>query len=430
MKRIAGRVKKLVPAALTANVAARVVALASLTLATILVAHAGGPKLLGELTLLRVLPGLIGVLVGCGLPSAIPFFLAGRSGKDNPRLRTTILAMTLAGSLAASACWLVISPLLHRAFFQPWHIGVVLAAAVPVISQLWVATGKSLLQGESDMRGANWALAAEEAAFLPVYVALLPFLHGTGLLISALVGADVLVVGGIAARLILLGYPRGWGRPDVRLAGEICRYGIRGQVGGMLSLVNLRLDVAILGALVGPGTLGVYAVASKYAELLRLPGLAITYVLYPRLAMRDGKDAARDVSRLLPRAFVLTALAAIPLAAAVPLLPLIYGSAFVGAMIPAWILLFGLVGEGVAGLVSAYLYGVGRPGANSLALSVSVVVTIVLDVLLIPHYHAVGAAVASAAAYLTSSAALLLCYFTVRRWVGHPRRQPAPARAS
>ena len=340
------------------------------------------------------------------------------------------MALTLAGSLAASACWLAASPLLHRIFFQPWHIGVVLAAAIPVFSQLWVATGKALLQGENDMRGANWAIAAEEAAFLPVYVALLPLLHGTALLMSALVGADVLVAGGIAIRLARRGYLRGWGKPDARLGWEICRYGIRGQVGGMLSLVNLRLDVAILGALVGPATLGVYAVASKYAELLRLPGLAITYVLYPRLAMRDGKSAARDVANLMPRALIFNALAAIPLAAAVPLLPLIYGKAFAGAMIPAYILLFGLLGEGVAGLVSAYLYGVGRPGANSLALGVSVVVTIVLDVLLIPRHYAVGAAFASAAAYLTSSAALLLCYFAVRRRVPRPRRQATAARAS
>ena len=90
----------------------------------------------------------------------------------------------------------------------------------------------------------------------------------------------------------------------------------------MLSLVNLRLDVAILGALVGPGTLGIYAVASKYAELLRLPGLAITYVLYPRLAARDREEASRAVVALLPRALVFTVLAAIPLAVAVPLLPL------------------------------------------------------------------------------------------------------------
>jgi O-antigen/teichoic acid export membrane protein len=404
-----------VPTVLTANVAARVVALASLTLATILVAHAGGPKLLGELALLRVLPGLAGVLVSCGLPGAAPYFLARRDPAPGPRLRPTLVALTFASALAASACWLVLSPLLHRVFFRPWGIGVVLAAAVPVFTQLWVAAGKSFLQGENDMRGANWAIAAEEATFLPVYLALLPFLHGTGLLLSALVGADVLVAGGIGVRLARRGFLRHWGWPDLRLVVPICRYGLRGQLGGMLTLLNLRLDVVILGALAGPGVLGVYAVASKYAELLRLPGLAVTYVLYPRMAGRSPLDASQQAARLLPRAFVLTVLAAVPLAAAVPLLPLVYGPAFTAAMVPAWLLLAGLVGEGVAGVVSGYLYGVGRPGANSLGVGVAVVVTVALDIALIPHYQAVGAAFASAAAYLTSSAALLACYFVVRR---------------
>jgi O-antigen/teichoic acid export membrane protein len=430
MKRITSRLSKLVPAALTANVIARVVALAALTAATVLVAHAGGPKLLGELTLLRVLPGLVGVLVACGLPSAVPYFIAGHDPATGPRLRTTLIGLTLAGSLAASLCWLALSPLLHRVFFHPWHMGVVIAAAVPVFTQLWVAVGKSFLQGENDMRGANWAIAAEEAAFLPVYVALLPFLHGTGLLMTALVGADVLVTAGIALRLVHMGYLRGWGKPDSRLAGEICRFGLRGQVGGMLSLINLRLDVVILGALVGPGTVGIYAVASKYAELLRLPGLAITYVLYPRLTVRDRKEAGRDVAALMPRAFGLTALAAIPLAAGATLLPVIYGEAFVGAILPAYIILGGLIGEGVAGLVSAYLYGVGRPGANSLALGVAVLVTIVGDVTLIPRYHVVGAAIASAAAYLTSSGALLFCYFAVRKTMHVPRHRATVVGAS
>lgn len=415
-----------VPTVLTANVAARVVALASLTLATILVAHAGGPKLLGELALLRVLPGLVGVLVSCGLPGAAPYFLARRDPAPGPRLRPTLVALTFASALAASACWLVLSPLLHRVFFRPWGIGVVLAAAVPVFTQLWVAVGKSFLQGENDMRGANWAIAAEEAAFLPVYLGLLPFLHGTGLLLSALVGADVLVAGGIGVRLARRGFLRHWGRPDLRLVVPICRYGLRGQVGGILTLLNLRLDVVILGALAGPGVLGVYAVASKYAELLRLPGLAVTYVLYPRMAGRNPLDASQQAARLLPRAFVLTVLAAVPLAAAVPLLPLVYGPAFTAAMVPAWLLLAGLVGEGVAGVVSGYLYGVGRPGANSLGVGVAVVVTVALDIALIPHYQAVGAAFASAAAYLTSSAALLACYFVVRR-TAHLSGHQAPA---
>jgi len=170
----------------------------------------------------------------------------------------------------------------------------------------------------------------------------------------------------------------------------------------------------------------VYAVASKYAELLRLPGLAITYVLYPRMAERSPQEAGQQAARLFPRAFVFTVLAAVPLAAAVPLLPLVYGRAFTAAMVPAWLLLAGLVGEGVAGVASAYLYGVGRPGANSLGVGVAVVVTVALDLALIPHYQAVGAAFASAAAYITSSVALLVCYFAVRRAV-HPPQHGATA---
>jgi O-antigen/teichoic acid export membrane protein len=101
----------------------------------------------------------------------------------------------------------------------------------------------------------------------------------------------------------------------------------------------------------------------------------------------------------------------------VPLLPMIYGDAFADAVVPAFILLVGLIGEGAAGVVSAYLYGVGRPGANSLGIGVAVLVTIALDVLLIPRYQAIGAGFASAAAYLTSTGALLACYFLVHRKV-------------
>jgi O-antigen/teichoic acid export membrane protein/O-antigen ligase len=419
-----------IPGVLTANVAARLVALGALTLATILVAHEGGPALLGELALLRVLPGLAGVLVSCGLPTAVPYFLAGRDHGPGPRLRPTLITLTLAGSLAACACWLALTPLLNRVFFHSWGPGVAIAAAVPVFTQLWVAVGKSLLQGENDMRGANWAIAFEETMFLPVYLAMLPVLAGSTLLIVSLVGADVLVVAGIGIRLARRGFFRHWGRPSRATAFAVCRYGLRGQVGGVFTLLNLRLDVAILGAIAGPAVLGVYAVASKYAELLRLPGLAVTYVLYPRLAVRTPADAAKRVAELLPRAVGFTVLAAVPLAAAVPLLPVIYGHAFSGAEIPALLLLVGLLGEGAAGLVSAYLYGVGRPGANSFALGVAVVVTVALDVTLIRHYQAIGAGFASMAAYLTSTGVLLACYFAIRRIHPAKHRPTVTVRAS
>lgn len=424
------RLRALVPAALTANVVARIVALAALALATILVARAGGPTYVGELTLLRVLPGLAGVLASCGLPTAAPYFLARPDDAARPQLRPTLVLLGVAGAFVATGGWLALTPLLHRVFFQAWGTSVVLAAAIPVFSQLWVAVGKSFLQGENDMRGANLAIGAEETAFIPVYLALTPFAHGTVLLVAALVLADVLVAIGIGVRLAGRGYLRGLRRADLRLAWSVCRYGMRAQLGGLLTLVNLRLDVAILGAFAGPAVLGVYAVASKFAELLRLPGLAVTYVLYPRLAARSADEASRRAGGLLPRALGLTVLSAIPLLAAVPLLPLVYGHAFAAAVVPAYILLAGLLGEGVAGVATAYLYGVGRPGTNSLAIGVAVVVTVLLDILLIPRLGAVGAALASSAAYATSSAVLVGFFFNVRHTLASRTADPTTLEAS
>src|SRR5439155_747359 len=51
---------------LVGNVAARLGALAALAVATVLVARVGGPSLVGAFTLLRVLPGLAGVLAAAG----------------------------------------------------------------------------------------------------------------------------------------------------------------------------------------------------------------------------------------------------------------------------------------------------------------------------------------------------------------------------
>ncbi|HEU4421108.1 MAG TPA: polysaccharide biosynthesis C-terminal domain-containing protein [Pilimelia sp.] len=429
-QRGAGRLRALV----AGNVAARLGALAALALATVMVARVGGPALVGAFTLLRVLPGIAGVLGAAGLPGAAPYFLAAQPG--DPRLRPTLAALTCMGAVAATAGWLLLTPLLHRLFFSTWGVGLVLAGGIAVFTQLFVAVGKSLLQGGEDLRGANAAIVAEEAAFLPLYAVLLAWPVGepTTTVVVALVAADIAVALGIAERLRRTGFFRGWARPDVALGREICGYGGRGQLGGLLVLVNMRLDVAILGALAGPAVLGVYAVASKYAELLRLPGLAVTYVLYPSFARRQPGDARARTRSLIAPAAWLNVAAALPLGlAAGLLLPLVYGSAFDAAVAPALILLCGLVGEGVAGLLTAYLYGVGRPGLNSLAIGVGVVVTVVGDLLLIPRYGAVGAAIASALAYLATCAMLLGCFAAVPaagRASGGARRSIHPVQGS
>jgi O-antigen/teichoic acid export membrane protein len=209
-------------------------------------------------------------------------------------------------------------------------------------------------------------------------------------------------------------------RPSFELTRRISLYGLRAQVGGVVTLLNLRLDFLLISVMTGPAVLGVYAIGSKFAELLKIPSLALTYVLYPTYSRDDQQTAALKARQLIPRAGGLAAAAIVPLwLAATYVIPALYGADFRGAITPAHIILLGLALEGVAAVITAFLYGIGRPGLNSWGASAGLAVTLALDLLLIPRFGATGAATASAIAYATSALALVWCFW----WVNQPERK-------
>lgn len=417
-------------ALLAGNAAARVGAMGSLGLATVMVAQAGGSVLVGEFTLFRVLPGIVCVLAVCGLPAASPYFLA-RSEEELPRIRAALVWITLGGAALGALVWLALSPVLRHVFFAQLGLGVVAAAAIPTFTQTFVAVGKSQLQGGQDQRGANVAILMEEAAFLPLYGALLFFSRDVTGMLAGLVLADVAVAAGIAVRLARQGYFRGWRNPGRKLVGEICGYGLRGQIGGLLQLVNDRFDVAFLAAVASPSVLGVYTVASKLADLLRMPGLALTYVLYPTFA-RDPRGAAGRTASLMAKAFGISVVLAVPVALlAGPVLPPLFGAEFTAAVLPAQIMIGGTVVCSVAGLVTAFLLGIGRPGANSISIVAGVAVTVTLNWLLVPPLGAVGAAVAAAAANVATTVTLLAFFLRLRGTIPPPPgERPSPQKVT
>ena len=128
----------------------------------------------------------------------------------------------------------------------------------------------------------------------------------TSVIIALIASGSLAMLTGLV-RLRQRGFFTGWGRPSTALAKKIAAFGGRGQLGNMLWLMNLRFDFILLGALAGPAVLGIYAVASKFAELMRLLPTALNYVLYPRFARlgaargdRRGPAAAAQVGRADP----------------------------------------------------------------------------------------------------------------------------------
>ncbi|SNX65350.1 O-antigen/teichoic acid export membrane protein [Streptomyces sp. TLI_55] len=421
------------------NLAAQATAVGVVFLASLLVARLSGAEVLGEYALLRMLPWLTGVVVSCGLPVASAYFLAGER-RDDPALRPTLTLLAVAGAVLGALLWVLSVPALDVLFPTVPGTQLVLVA-VTVITQLLTVWGKACCQGRADMRGAGLVIVAEELLFLPAYgLSLAAGLHGSDAVIGGLLGGGAAAAAVSLGRLAHTGFARGWGRPSASLGGEVLRYGARGQLGNLLMLVNLRLDFLLVSVLSGPAVLGVYAVASKFAEVMRLPAVAMQYVLYPRLARGSPRLAGEELHRLLPRALALTAALAPPMAAASAfVLPLLYGRDFTDAVVPACILLGGLAVEGATAVSTAYLFGVGRPGTNSWGMACGVAVTVVLDLLLIPPFEAVGAAVASGSAYLVTAVVLVALARVVaargtrsgrNRYVQRTRslRHPLPAR--
>jgi O-antigen/teichoic acid export membrane protein len=400
---------------LLSNFMARVWALGALAIGTFVVARAGGAAAVGVYALMRVLPSLVGVIVSAGLPGAVTYFLAGDSRSD-PRLRSTIVAMAITAGIAGAIVWVFAAPLLEGTFFDGVGPNLLAWGGIMVFTHLLVATAKSCSQGSGDLAGANRVIVLEELMFLPAFALVYwAGFRGYEAILIGLIAGDATAAGLSWARLFKAGFLAG-SLPSMRLAGTIAGYGARAQVGGLLVLLNLRLDFLLLGALTGPAVLGVYSIASKFAELLRLLPLSATYVLYPKYAREGAATAALEARRLLPRMGGTTLVAAVPLALSAGfLLPTVYGGEFEAAIGPAYILLLGLAGEGVSSVVTAYLYGSGRPGLNSIAMGAGLAITVVLDLLLIPPFGVMGAAAASSAAYLAVMAVLVALFFRLTR---------------
>lgn len=409
---------------LLANMAARVWAIVALALATLLVARLGGPVAVGIFALFRMLPAVTGVTLSGGIASASPYFLV-RSGQSDPRLRPTLVAIAAAGGTLGTAIWVLGAPLLAHVFFGKLPSSLVAWSGLRALTYpLCISTPRACSQGTDDLPGSNRVIVLEELLFLPTYAVVWALgVPGNAALVAAILLADM--ANGLLAwvRLARKGFFRAAGLPSFAIARRVYAFGVRGEIGSFLQLLNLRLDFALLSALAGPGTLGTYAIASKFAELLRLPQIAAYFVLLPRFSSYGPALAFSRARVLMGQIGVLTAVAAVPLVMVAAVIPIFFGEAFRSAIFPAQILLAGLASGGIAGVISAFLFGSGRPGLNSLSVGVGLGVNIVLDLLLIPRFGAVGAAIASSVAYLTTTALLVACFWMLTRALPSPGRQ-------
>jgi O-antigen/teichoic acid export membrane protein len=176
--------------------------------------------------------------------------------------------------------------------------------------------------------------------------------------------------------------------------------------------LNYKLDVFVVGFFAGAASVGRYTLAVSLGQLLWLMSGSVASVLLPKVAASSDQNVTiRHTTRVTRLSLWATAVCAVVLAAlATQAIPLLYGEAFRPSIMALLWLLPGIVVFTIATVLAAYIAGIGKPQLNLLVSGLSLVVTIALDMALIPKLNIVGAAIASTVSY-TVSALLLIVFF-------------------
>jgi len=186
------------------------------------------------------------------------------------------------------------------------------------------------------------------------------------------------------------------------------QYGIRGYIANLLQFFNFRLDSMIVAAYRGATEVGLYSLAVLLTEFLWMFGNSVAVVLFPTTAGQSEGQANRLTARACRQVVWITLAEALALAAtAWWLVPFIFGQEYRSSVIPLWLLLPGTVALIIPNVLNAHFAGRGRPQIGAMAAGVSLVITVGLDLALIPVFGIVGAAIASSVAYTVAALVVL-----------------------
>jgi O-antigen/teichoic acid export membrane protein len=176
-----------------------------------------------------------------------------------------------------------------------------------------------------------------------------------------------------------------------------------------LVVMNYKFDIIMLSIMSNDYNLGLYTVSTQLIEIIWLVPAALIVVLF--------SISANNLATIeqLCAAIRATLLGIIIICALIILLgrliiTFLFGESFLGAYESLIFLLPGAVLMIFFKLIYAYYAGKGKPHKGLKPILLAVFINIVLNYLLIPIYHELGAALASSVSYSIAGLAMLLVF--------------------
>jgi O-antigen/teichoic acid export membrane protein len=283
-------------------------------------------------------------------------------------------------------------------------------AAALVFSSLLFANLRAFLTGSRSFGSLNLATIAFAVLPVLVYGALF-VLRAEGLwrvstgglmgVYTALVAANCITL----LAVIAVRFPSQW---DWRLlpferGRTMAREASRAYVANVLQFLSYRIDYWLVEFFSGLRALGLYSLASSLAQTAWLVPRSASTVFLPVLASGDRRDFGRQALIVRLTLVVFVPLAILATFGSSALLGVVYGPEFSGAATAFSVLLIGCVPYTASIVLASGLAAHGHQILNLRASLWGFLVTVVCDLILIPRFGMMGAAVASSLSYLVTT---------------------------
>ncbi len=375
----------------------------------VVVARALGPEGRGVYALVLLSASIAQAVLSLGIGVAAVYEL-GKGSAPAARVIANTQQVVLFSAAVSGALVLLAWPLFGDRLLDDDIPFWVFAFAVPLFVNYNVLT--AVFQGMSRFQTMNVVIVTQPFVLLVVLVGMEVF--GDVDPTAALIAWSIASLVAVLLALVLL-------RSDLSLAelvridrlslGRELSFGLKGQLGNGVQLLNYRLDQYIVLLFVSTAGVGIYAVSVTLSQAVWFGANAVATVLLPRLTAADPAEAARTTPLVCRSTLFVSALSALALAAVSPwLVEGLFGSDFKDALAPLLWLLPGTVALAGSKILASYLLSRGQPLINSGVTVVALVVTLAADFILIPPFDLTGAAIASSLAYLTHFGLLLVAY--------------------
>jgi O-antigen/teichoic acid export membrane protein len=360
----------------------------------------------GGLTTGTALLDIGSIVAGLGLAGGLTRYLPRIEREQKRSLVTTAVGVTLANSVFIGGLVALGAPVIATEVFNDPSVTVsirIFGAAIPFSALLNIGIGGIRGEKQSLYQVYVKNITQPLVRFFLVIVAVVLGLDQAG--IAGAYALPYVVTSTLALFLLYRSLPRTPLQVDTDLTERVARYSIPLTASGVAGFVYRSVDIFLILYFLDSSAVGVYGVAYAAVGFMQMFSTAFNFLGAPVASeLEHGGDIEEVMSVFRPVArwlVVGSACAFVPIGVfSTEFISLIYGSRYAAGGLALTVLALGYGSQNVLSVNNPILQALGRSRILAFNSVLAATVNLVLNILFIPRFGIVGAAVATCVSFV------------------------------